>query len=255
MDEHIPLHIYATFANSKWVCKLCNNEFLSDEQFQNHLNKDHDQDKSLLKCMQCNKVLANKRALRDHTLLMHTKKTFTCDYCGMIFKTRSSIVGHMAVHIGLQPFSCKICGTKFKYKKGLVRHMRVKHEQKNNIQKEFQCSLCPKSFSRCFPLKDHLFYDHYPIGSDVLKIFTLTHCIACNLKFIDADAAKQHMEEMHKFRCYTCEKNFSTNKNLKAHMKGHDPNAIRPYPCKVIIKLHAFIKTTFLNKFNLILAL
>lgn len=72
--------------------------------------------------------------------------------CMRRLKSKMGLSRHMrAIHVE-QPLTCKIC-SKITPSKGALRsHMRYMHE----LQRDFHCSICDKSFKRDTELKEHM---------------------------------------------------------------------------------------------------
>jgi uncharacterized Zn-finger protein len=90
--------------------------------------------------------------------------------------------------------------------------------KKPKKQKEFTCETCFKVFGRNSHLQRHI------------KIHTRVYkCSKCNEQFEKWSLLQKHMKS-HKFECFTCGKQLSSQKTLSMHLKTHDKTIVFPCP-------------------------
>ena len=112
----------------------------------------HEESKNL-ECEDCGKIFRNKKFLHNHRQLKHsvnaTQTNIVCDDCGKSFKQKQSFLDHSLTHLteeeqDQKKLPCPYPGCDYSNlrKPNLDKHIQRVHEKKKN----FQCSLCPKSF-------------------------------------------------------------------------------------------------------------
>ncbi|CAG9831861.1 unnamed protein product [Diabrotica balteata] len=139
----------------------------------------------------------------------------------------------------LQPgmeYSCSFCGLRFETKSEYIFHRKREERQRRTKQ---SCPHCSKKFFT-YELKDH-------INSHTKS--KPYECETCGIKFgyktsLTLHNLRHKSNEIPKFSCGECGKNFFTKHTLGVHQKMHGGP---PYPCKIcrksfskrnVLKLH-----------------
>ncbi|EDV92434.1 zinc finger protein with KRAB and SCAN domains 7 [Drosophila grimshawi] len=130
-----------------------------------------------------------------------------CKVCTKVFNSVAYLKEHMMRHTGEQPYRCIRCYRKFVDESKYDRHMdshkhqdkleaeaealAAQHGGKKVIVKEFTCSFCTVSFTVVF---------------DVGQVKRRYACDACRDKYSNAEALRQHKQQLEKKREYSCER-------------------------------------------------
>uniref|UniRef100_A0A914X618 C2H2-type domain-containing protein n=1 Tax=Plectus sambesii TaxID=2011161 RepID=A0A914X618_9BILA len=115
----------------------------------------------------------------------------------------------LAVKVPKEGYSCEECGQLFPSSTECFKHRNTVHPR---LQKSLQCSLCGKVLSSAYNLRQHT------------KSFHASRCRYCMQEFrigMDADShvqtCVQQLQES-QFPCSQCDKTFSAERLLKAHL-------------------------------------
>ena len=206
---------------SKFVCKLCNEEFTTKYVLMNHLQEIHGRTKipkqiiyeklkpledGHMECLDCKKTLFSKETSREH---------------------------YKNVHMAKETFKCKVCLKHFRYEGSAKTHYMKFHMAKKDGTK-FICKLCNKRFTMKYSLKIHLLELHgraqIPKGilSEKLKPIEngRMECLDCNKIFSTKETAREHYKKWHmpkkdgsKFVCNFCNEEFTSKYSLKNHLQ------------------------------------
>ncbi|XP_017850253.1 zinc finger protein 12 [Drosophila busckii] len=149
-----------------------------------------------------------------------------CKVCSKIFNSVAYLKEHMMRHTGEQPYRCTRCYRKFvdehKYKTHMEAHkhqdkleaeaeaLAAQHGGKKVVVKEFNCSFCAQSFTVVF---------------DVGQVKRRYACDACRDKYSNAEALRQHkqqVEEKREFSCERCGRKFVFEGFLQRHLPTCD---------------------------------
>lgn len=106
------------------------------------------------------------------------------------------VSGHRVFHTDERPYKCFICSKLFKRSKGLKRHIKTIHSSIKS--RDFQCSICQKSFFTKGNLSVHALL-HKPDGV--------------------------------RLTCYFCKRGISRKSNLERHIRTHTQE--KPFVCLV----------------------
>ncbi|KAH8386524.1 hypothetical protein KR093_001038 [Drosophila rubida] len=149
-----------------------------------------------------------------------------CKVCSKIFNSVAYLKEHMMRHTGEQPFRCTRCYRKFvdeaKYNSHMDSHkhqdkleaeaeaLAAQHGGKKVVVKEFTCSFCAQNFTVVF---------------DVGQVKRRYACDACRDKYSNAEALRQHkqqVEEKREFSCERCGRKFVFEGFLQRHLPNCD---------------------------------
>ena len=139
-------HMY-TFHQSK-ICHICDKKFQDHESLQNHLAKDHKENKDD-EPQQKPKLPAE----------VEPKSSISCKKCLKSFPFLISLKSHTCRQSPLKfekPVECENCGHSFVYSKRLKDHKCGSRPSKNLKS----CEYCEKKFSYETSLKTHIFKEH-----------------------------------------------------------------------------------------------
>ncbi|GAB6029060.1 hypothetical protein CHUAL_004845 [Chamberlinius hualienensis] len=216
--------------HDKHNCHLCQINFSTKKQLEQHKKKVHDIAVTAVKKHQCN--LCSKNFYRPATLKKHIEvhhsdpksppkqikstttdeKKFLCAVCGKQFTKSQALNRHkLLIHSDPTTLQCEICGYKTASKCNMKRH-RETHQEKRYI-----CEICGAAFHAHATLQQHHVYVH----SDKRE-FT---CKICSKDFKTLSALQRH-ERIHNdarpFECH-CGQKYKRKSHLKRHISTmHD---------------------------------
>ncbi|XP_017064111.1 zinc finger protein 771 [Drosophila eugracilis] len=149
-----------------------------------------------------------------------------CKVCSKVFNSVAYLKEHMMRHTGEQPFRCTRCYRKFvdeaKYAAHMESHkhqdkleaeavaLAAQHGGRKVVVKEFQCAFCSQFFTVVF---------------DVGQVKRRYACDACRDKYSNAEALRQHkqqVEEKREFSCERCGRKFVFEGFLQRHLPNCD---------------------------------
>ena len=251
------------------LCSICGKLLRSPSMLERHLRM-HTGEKPF-ECDRCGRGFSLKHNLQRHMRVHTSEKPFECDRCGRRFSLKEHVQRHMRVHTGGKSFECDICPAKFslkgnlkkhcvsvhknavgkessrihicphcgiffKYLCLLIRHMTV-HSQSS--EKQFECEVCHKYFTRKGNLNSHLKKIHTdPATSPSEKTF---ECDVCNKIFKWKASLKAHQKKVHMDlateqdrTCPICGMVFDSPSRMKRHMIQHTGE--KPYQCSICVE-------------------
>ena len=251
MRRHMVSH--ANPNDRPWKCELCPITFNRKTNLQRHHNQYHNENFKPFPCPICGKEFKEKSAMTIHHG-RHTGETarrYTCTECGLTFKNKVNLEEHAAeIHEGKNPFNftCPDCGKMFKSAYNLNIHA------KSHMEGGPVCDICGKTLAWRANMEKHRRTHlspeeggHVPsphkakkrpceiCGKLVnnLKIHMMVHtgekpyvCSQCGKAYADKVQMRKHIQIIHEgkkdnFSCTLCNKSFTRNTGLIAHMLLH----------------------------------
>lgn len=188
----------------------------------------HDAPKDLLRCSQCNVMLADFETFRDHVrghLARGELKNFVCSHCGASFIDQSEYETHVVAHflVNATEYACTFgCDKQYDNSEALQTHLFDAHAQ--NVWK---CSLCSELFESKVGIQIHFAMAH----ANKEKTF---RCSACGDSFDSDSDFKSHARAQHAFmfspsslQCSLCRHVCASELEMHFHLATHS----RPYRC------------------------
>lgn len=143
----------------QYQCSRCDRRFKLKDSLKRHVSvcKERSPTERVMNaadvCAVCSRSFTTEEALQEH-MLTHVKRTsWLCDICGLVLKSASNYRGHVARHDEFAhefKYQCNTCKKRFKLKNRFEDHVK-KHE----IQQQYICSSCGKSFHSINGLRQH----------------------------------------------------------------------------------------------------
>ncbi|XP_031625637.1 zinc finger protein 287-like [Contarinia nasturtii] len=163
-----------------YKCGLCEFNTQQKSNLQAHMQI-HSGDKPN-ECPICFKGFTTKNHLKKHLRTHKDQLPFGCSKCGTRFATTKSKQLHEERCTCLR-YNCYLCSYKCFYKTELQRHIQSKHTG----EKQFQCHICDKRFTRNYYLSQHMavHHDQFPF-----------RCSKCRLAF-----SQERLKIEHETKC------------------------------------------------------
>ena len=178
-------HFILKPAHKGMKCRLCNNVFLNQNQFSQHMDS-HDTEKKLYVCSVCEKGFSCIDYLMSHKAIHEkpTKPSVSLIYCN----------------------ACHGAGVK-------TKEEFQKHQEACRRNFMYQCGQCSWAFRQNNTLTMHMNKYKHNKGR---------RCRLCLEKFMDADEYTKHMnmEINKKFICKHCNKDCHNRENLNYHVSN-----------------------------------
>ncbi|CAI2163126.1 15362_t:CDS:2 [Funneliformis geosporum] len=204
----------------------------------------------------CDKSFKFRCRLEKHKITHSEERPFVCSEsgCGKSYRRIDHLRVHAVAHgEDSKPFKCLVdgCESKFSLKNHLMRHKREQHE----VERPFKCNIrdCNQSFTQDYLLRSHMTIHTgkrpYPCehpectksfsSSTKLRDHERIHsgqkrwrCAfqGCTQDFVKYDQLCKHLRQDHKPICEICNQNVKDFKQLRLHMKTHDPDRLL-FPC------------------------
>lgn len=173
----------------------------------------------------------------DRSPLLEQRTLFRCASCQYTSKYKNMIRIHVLAHLGISMYKCDQCGRGFSTRLNLTVH-----QNNHKGLKPFQCEVCGNNFTRLHYMRRHRRILHEHPGSHVCHICQRVFSFDCSLKA----HLKRHNGE-HRVACDICGKNVS-NTSLTLHRRVHSGE--RPYDCRTCGK--SYTNKQILNEHALI---
>ncbi|XP_041983736.1 zinc finger protein 808-like [Aricia agestis] len=237
-------------AETVFKCSRCERVYYAERSLRHHVKLKHSLDEEV-QCQLCGRVCSNKYYLASHMKIVHNDDDWSkCKYCGKQFKTKRNIRRHIEfTHLGRQRYRCIACDTLFKEKRSLRKHVRIKHPDSDLFP---QCHICLKRFESAKSRKIHLKLLHsfnvstFPCGVCTMSFASqaaldehlaaehlaeneIYKCEDCGLVLEGQATYERHRRSRHAGpagrpgqppRCILCDKDFSSRKTLRRHIKN-----------------------------------
>lgn len=147
--EHMKTHSFFE-SRERFLCKFCQNPFLSMSALRNHENYFHSEYIEEHPCDQCEKVYPSRMKLMQHKKTVHTGSTFMCGECNKFYANPASLKKHVDKTHG-RKIPCQHCGK-------LFAQLSIKQHMKTHSEPQFVCTFenCDKRFRILSALNSHL---------------------------------------------------------------------------------------------------
>lgn len=168
--------------------------------------------------------------------------SYFCQFCPWEFDSHALWKNHIInKHKCEKVYKCiqSNCDAMFKELEEFVEHTNEHETESDSI---YNCHVCHKAFTSLDNIGRHQFTHSLPTqaASKLLK------CKTCKSKFKNVENLKRHQDtESHKYTCPKCNKEFKTQRYLKAHMQVHSatadytcPYCLRSFKKKVYLSTH-----------------
>ena len=241
------------FNQPRFPCSQCEKGFDSKGKLQSHIRNKHSEErafqcdkcakafKTLLgltvhvenmheeqteaKCLECNKTFRNERSLKAHHHLYHKgeRSRFMCQDCGKSFTQKETFRLHtLKMHSdptekAKHMVSCSYPGCD--YSVLIKSHLKSHYKRVHLKEKNFQCSLCPKSFFGRKMFEEHTNGVHLN-----LKPY---QCDKCEFATAYNATAKEHQKVAHgnqRYDCPHCNHSARYKGNLDKHINNVHKN-------------------------------
>ena len=190
-------------------------------------------------CKKCGKEFSTSRGVKLHFKTVHQGFKYPCSHCDYQATQKSALKTHFdAYHEGLK-YQCNLCEMQFTFQSVLTRHIQTVHKGKELKQ----CNQCEYQTANTTHLRQHIqtkhegvryachYCDHQASDTSNLKRHIERHegvkyaCNQCEAQFTQQNSLKKHIQFKHEgiaFKCTFagCKSEFSSNYNLKKHLKS-----------------------------------
>lgn len=223
-DQETDVLSPTTQPHPQYECELCSFMFLSQDELEDHIDKQHEDDveadetEQKVVCEVCvpNKVFKKVRYFLLHNQAVHSDETFACPQCPRTFSFKSSLGRHIkGVHEDISRFTCDEpeCDKKFRSSYELKQHQIGTHNKGDKLDRT--CTICKKVFKKVKYLQIHQASVH-----NTEPQFT---CPICNRSFSFQRSMDRHIRAIHEdrrdFACPAdgCDKAFRSKYDVNEH--------------------------------------
>ena len=143
---------------------------------------------------------------------------YSCKECPFASIKLANLRQHVDRKHSLKRFRCPACPQTFGLKKAFSEHYSYYHKDH-----KFKCDQCDKTFPKNYLLKAHMDNHAKIITKDGEDLGNL-HCKHCDFVAKKARYLQLHMMRLHAEKtltCQHCDKKYSVDRDLKAHLKTH----------------------------------
>lgn len=235
------VHIKNIHTNPKPRYECCRFVYISEEKYNFHRNKYHNErferlDNDNFMCKFCEKVMKSHHAIVDHVNNIHTKDDeYLCNICSAKYHSLSVLKNHMRKHSETKSnvqvvYECADCGKEFTTPDALDAHQVSCHTEDYDklLDGKFRCRRCPKVVVAKISMEEHIKADHF--NEAYL-------CPSCGKRCFSMVSLKKHSlihAETKDFQCNQCPKAFRTKTALRRHEKAI--HKVADFECLVCAK-------------------
>ncbi|XP_052782695.1 zinc finger protein 320-like isoform X2 [Mya arenaria] len=256
-------HELKEHSDAEFSCKLCDENFESGREMQQHLKAFHMRDDERnFTCELCSARFKSKGSLKQHLDSVHKmSRAFKCKTCEKSFFTNSQLNRHLKIHEvdRKKTYQCDTCKKEFLHRYNLNRHIETVHASQSE---KWHCSYCGKGFGAKLSMISHVKVVHFNMYP--------YECRVCKEHFLKYTSLFDHLSTVHgqnivnikqpakhsiynrsddeKHYCSYCSKEFLHKIRLIEHMHTDHSEA---FPCKCEPCNQGFLKRVFLVKHSL----
>ena len=159
-------------------------------------------------CYLCEKRMDTVEDYKIHLGGVHGKRVFQCERCKYTFCNSESLRIHIyackSTRILNRTFRCTVCPKSYSHPWPLKEHLRVDH---GVGKRTFQCFRCNKHFTRSFYINLHLrqFCAQGRDEDEKKRKKMLYECNVCSKLYTSSQSLTRHVQNMHEHRVrWTC---------------------------------------------------
>ena len=234
-----------SFATKQHVCTICNKRLSSHRSLKVHTQVVHEETKRHY-CNVCGvgfmwiHRLKRHSAIHDPNRVNKSQEEYPCTKCKKVYKVKGSFDKHVCREPSFK-FQCKKCGQKCRSEALLESHENEVHKK---IKSHF-CDICGTGFIR---RSDMLFHkrDKHSLATETKSNI----CQLCNKQLSSQKTLRSHMKWVHenhekKYKCSFCGQKFSQRSNMTMHIKrqhsGKREKLEHPkIQCSICLKIYRF---------------
>lgn len=186
-------------------CKFCKIPFQDMEEFNDHMEKEHEK--------------AQIKQIKQTNNDKSTGKRFTCTVCKKSFDNASALASHQGWH-KRGKFGKKVLNPKAKGSSRIIQLPQIP------VSNPYPCRSCPRTFVNETALQIHILETHRNINATLLSM----NCNNCKISFDSKAAFDRHMQlhevvesqrQLKPYPCQYCNAGFTRSDTLNAHVKQH----------------------------------
>ena len=231
----IVYHLRTLLNHRPFKCETCDKSFVCKDSLEAHKIKHGGYQ---YHCKKCNKIIYNKKSIRDHLKLHAGNRPYSCSKCDKCFTKRMVLKNHELRHNEEKNFRCKECDRLFVCVQDLKKHELNVHSSPKRM---YGCEVCGKHYKYTTHLKRHM-------ATHGEKLF---QCSICGKAFFTYQEVKQHKKWHTNTLSYVCDekgcgKKFKVKEALSKHKHSHNTEPcicpICSKSCKNAITLSVHVK-------------